>query len=79
SKMVARNMSIKPCASNRTFFKRGDVLIINDNLKRYAGEVQIVTDTIPNEGYQNFLGSIPKNEMMIVNEIKAGSSVTFLR
>lgn len=79
SKMVARGVSIEPCVSNRAFFQRGDVLIINDNLKRYAGEVQIVTDTIPNEGYQNFLGSIPKNEMMILNEIKAGSSVTFLR
>ena len=48
-------------------FTRGDIVIVNDNLSHYRGELQIVLKDIENDGERNYVGSIPQNEQMILD------------
>lgn len=55
----------RPC--DKKVFKRGDIVIVNDNLKHYLGEVEIILQDIENDGERNYVGRIPENEMMILD------------
>lgn len=48
-------------------FKRGDIVIVNDNLGHYRGECEIILTEIENDGERNYVGRIPENEMMILD------------
>ena len=48
-------------------FHRGDVVVLNDNLGHYKGEVEVILKDIPNDGERNLVGKIPENEMMILD------------
>lgn len=48
-------------------FTRGDVVMVNDNLKHYRGEVEIILKEIENDQERNLLGRIPDNEMIILD------------
>ena len=61
-------------------FKRGDVVIVNDNLKHYAGEIQIVLrDDMKVDGQRNYLGSIPQKELFLLDQMKSGRTFTFMK
>lgn len=51
-------------------FHRGDVVIVNDNLKHYLGECEIILQDIENDGERNFVGRIPEDEMMILDQME---------
>lgn len=53
--------------SNKDFFEIGDVLIINNELAHYKGEVEIVKKKIKNTGERNLVGHFNEDEMKIVN------------
>lgn len=57
---------------DKEFFTRGDVLIVNDNLAHYRGELEIVLQDIPNDGERNLVGRIKPEEMMMLDQIKPG-------
>ena len=59
-------------------FKRGAIVMINDNLEKYRGELQIVLQAIGNEGYQNIIGEIKEEELIILENIKPGSAFAFI-
>lgn len=48
-------------------FHRGDVVVVNDNLTHYRGELEIILQDIPNDGERNFVGRIPEAEMIILD------------
>lgn len=54
-----------PC--EKSCFTRGDVLVVNDNLKHYRGEVEVALCDIPNDGERNLVGRIPDEELMILD------------
>lgn len=58
--------------SDKKYFTRGDVLIVNDNLSHYRGELEIVLQDIENDGERNLVGTIKKEEMMILDLIRPG-------
>lgn len=60
----------RPC--DKKFFTRGDVLVVNDNLEHYRGELQIVLQDIPNDGERNLIGAIKPEELILLDEIKPG-------
>lgn len=72
SRMVYKGKSIphRPC--DKKFFTRGDVLMVNDNLEHYRGELQIVLKDIPNDGERNLVAKIKPEELMLLDEIKPG-------
>lgn len=65
-----RNTNIEPKKVDKEYFEKGDVCIINDNLKHYRGELQIVLSPIPNDGCRNLVGKIKQEELCILDEVK---------
>ena len=53
-------------------FTRGDVLIVNDNLAHYRGELEIVLTEIPNDGERNLAATIKEEELPLLDFIKPG-------
>ena len=55
---------------DKELFHRGDVVIVNDNLSHYRGELEIVTKDMPNDGERNFVARIPKQELILLDLLK---------
>lgn len=55
---------------NEKYFHRGDVVIVNDNLSYYCGELEIVTRDMPNDGERNFVAKIPNQELILLDLLK---------
>ena len=51
---------------------------MNDQLKHYTGEVQIVLKDMEADGQRNYLGRIEEEEIMILDEMKAKDIFTFI-
>ena len=41
-------------------FHRGDVVVVNDNLGHYRGEVEVILKDIPNDGQRNLVGGLSR-------------------
>jgi hypothetical protein len=59
-------------------FERGDVVIVNDNYKHYAGEVQVVLEPIVDDGTRNLVARIDPEEMGMFDLVADGDAVVFL-
>lgn len=77
-RFVYKEKSVKPRKSDKEFFKRGDVVIINDNIQHYKGELHIVKEDIKNDGSQNLVGCIAKNELFLLDFLSPGKCFTFI-
>ena len=56
----------------KPMFTRGDVLVVNDNLAHYRGELEIVLTEIPNDGERNLVARVRDEEMMLLDYVKPG-------
>lgn len=70
--------SIPARESGKEYYEPGDVVIVNDNLKHYRGEVQIVLKEMKVDGQRNLLGHIPPEEKILLKEVKPGDTICFL-
>lgn len=64
--------SIPHRRSEKAYFSKGDILIVNDNLKHYCGELQICMKDMANDGQRNLVGHLDEDEMKIVEMLEAG-------
>lgn len=78
SRMVYGNQSIPCRKTNKSFYQRGDVVLVNDNLQHYRGELQIVMRDMRVDGQRNLIGRISENERFILDYMKADDIFTFL-
>ena len=62
-----KEVSIPHRECGQKMFKRGDVVVVNDNLKYYRGEVEVILKDMENDGERNLIGRIPENEMIILD------------
>lgn len=60
-------------------FTRGDILVVNDNLAHYRGELEIVLTEIPNDGERNLVATIKPEELMLLDFIKPGQHFKILK
>lgn len=74
-----RETAIPYVKKEQTHFKRGDVVIVNDNLKHYRGEVQIVLQDMENDGERNLVGHIDEKELIILDQIKPWQAFKFIK
>lgn len=74
-----RKQSIKPRKSNKEYFEKGDVLIINDNINFYHGEVHIVNSPVKNDGSQNLVGHVNENELFLLKYLTHGKCFAFIK
>ena len=63
---------------DKEYFENGDVLIINDNVARYKGEVHIARKKIRNDGSMNYAGRIRKEEMFLLDLLKHNMNFGFI-
>ena len=68
--VVDKNIPNHDC--DKKVFTRGDVLIVNDNLAHYRGELEIVLTEIPNDGERNLVATIKEEELQLLDFIKPG-------
>lgn len=73
------DQSIPPRHFDCEFFEKGDVMIVNDNYKHYAGEIQIVRETIVNDGTRNRIGHISDDEYTIMELVHDSDMIQFLK
>lgn len=66
----------RPCSKD--YFGPGDVVILNDNINRYKGEVHIVRTRIRNDGTLNYAGRIREEEMFLLDYLRYGVNFGFL-
>lgn len=60
-------------------FTLGDVVIVNDNLAHYRGELQVILKDMPNDKTRNLVGRIKKEELSILPYIKPGHPFGFTK
>jgi len=60
-------------------FKRGDIVVVNDNCKHYCGELQVVLKDMPNDGERNLVGRIPANELCILDLVPENIPFGFIK
>ena len=65
-----RNKPIPYREYNKELFHRGDVVLVNDNLAHYRGELEIVAKDMPNDGERNYVARIPKEELILLDLLK---------
>lgn len=70
--------AIEPRRYAADHFAPGDVVMVNDNYKHYAGEVQVVLKPIKNDGTRNLVGRIDAEELTMFDVIGDGDIVVFL-
>ena len=68
--VVDKNIPHHDC--DKKVFTRGEVLIVNDNLAHYRGELEIVLTEIPNDGERNLVATIKEEELQLLDFIKPG-------
>lgn len=69
---------LEPRACKEEMFAVGDVVMVNDNYKHYAGEIQIVKKPIVNDGTRNRIGHLDEDEYQMMELIYDGDIVEFL-
>lgn len=69
---------IEPRKVEGETFQVGDVVIVNDNYKHYAGEIQIVKIPIVNDGTRNRIGRLDGEEYQMMDLVYDGDLVEFL-
>ncbi len=79
TRMLYKGKEIPPRKSDKKKYTRGDVVIVNDNLAHYRGELQIVLRDMEADGQRNLLGRICDEELFILDYLGAGDIFTFLR
>lgn len=69
-RMLFKDRQIVPRKNEKTVFQKGDVVIVNDHLKHYAGELMIVLTQIDATEEYNYVGHLNEGEQLILDCIK---------
>lgn len=77
TRMIYKGKTIPERKSEKIKYTRGDVVIVNDNLAHYRGELQIVMKDMEVDGQRNLLGRICDEELFILDSLGAGDMFTF--
>ncbi len=70
--------SIPPRTCEKEMFERGDVVMVNDNYRHYAGEIAIVKIPFANDGIRNLIGHLAEGEEELLDLIRDGQYIRFL-
>lgn len=67
----------RPCEQD--MFHRGDVLVPNDNMAHYRGELEVALRDMVNDGTRNLVGKIPAQELFLLDYIRPEHPFAFIR
>lgn len=77
-RFMNKNRPIEPRKYEGEYFPVGSVLIVNDNYKHYAGEIQIARREVRNDGQRNLLGRLAPHEDEMFEMVNDGDCVRFV-
>lgn len=78
-RLLYKDQSIPYVPYEKDHFSKGDVLIVNDNLAHYRGELEIALRDIPNDGERNCVGHIKEEELGLLDYIHPGYHFKILK
>lgn len=78
-KYMVPERTIKARPYDGKCFHRGDIVVVNENLKHYCGELQVVLKDMPYDGERNLVGRIPQNELMILDLVPENIPFAFIK
>lgn len=78
-RMSYRERAIPAREAQTDVFHRGDVLVVNDNLAHYRGELHVALRDMENDGTRNLVGRIPAEELFLLDYIKPEHPFGFVR
>lgn len=64
---------------DKEYFHKGDIVIVNNNLHHYRGEVQIVMRDMKNDHQRNYIGHIAKEEMFLLDHLVQSDAFGFVK
>ncbi len=70
TRMKYKDQDIVPRGNQKDVFTKGDVIIVNDNLKHYAGELMVVLDEIKATDDYNYVGHLDKGEQLVLDCVR---------
>ena len=76
---VLESKSIPYRDPGKKVFTRGDILVVNDNLAHYRGELEVVLTEIPNDGERNLVATVKPEDLMLLDFIKPGHHFKFIK
>lgn len=81
SDYLIRNQRVKKDIppSNPQKINRGDIVILNNNSGRYAGEIEIIKKDLGEDNKRNVIGKVDTNYQEILNYVKGGDLIEFDR
>lgn len=72
------NTSIPARPTGSCVIPRGSVLVVNDNLAHYRGEVEVALRDFEDDGTRNIVGSIPPEELFLLDYVKPEHAFGFI-
>ena len=78
-KEAKEDKSIPHHDCGKKVFTRGDILVVNDNLAHYRGELEVVLTEIPNDGERNLIGKVKDEDLGLLDFIKPGQHFKFIK
>lgn len=75
---MKKSGSVPARDAGRDVFRRGDVLVVNENMAHYLGELEIVRTEVPNDGTRNLVGRIPDEELFLLDYIRPAHPFSFV-
>lgn len=78
-RMSFRDREIPAREAGCDTFHIGDVLVVNDNLAHYRGELHVALRDMPNDGTRNLVGRIPLDELFLLDYIEPEHPFAFIR
>ena len=70
--ITVESQSIPYRDPGKKVFTRGAILVVNDNLAHYRGELEIVLTEIPNDGERNLVATVKPEDLGLLEFIKPG-------
>lgn len=78
-RLAFTDRSIPQRAWGEPVFRRGDVLVPNDTMARYRGQLEVALRDVPNDGTRNLVGRIPAEELFLLDYIAPEHPFGFIR
>ena len=78
-KEAKEDKSIPHHDCGKKVFTRGDILVVNDNLAHYRGELEVVLTEIPNDGERNLIGKVKDEDLGLLDFIQPGQHFKFIK
>ena len=77
--VAIKDKSIPHHDCGKKTFTRGDVLVVNDNLKHYRGELEICLTEMANDGERNLIAKVKEEDLGLLDFIKPGQHFKLIK